>query len=126
MRDDRNGAIGDYPIEERELRARRYAQIDVVATLALVDLRGDGPVRMGIPSDVARASSQSLGRAWSLALYEHPAKPDGIIYPPRLNDETNLAIFDLSVAKLRVASNVVLIAAPGLAGVLDDFKVALA
>jgi len=46
---------------------------------------------MGVPSDVARASQQSLSRVWSVAFFEHPEKPDGIIYPSRLNAETNFS-----------------------------------
>jgi hypothetical protein len=126
LRDRRNGAVGDYPIAESDFRVLRFAEVEVAAALSLADLRGDGPVRMGIPSDVLRASSQSLGRAWSLALYQHPAQPDGIIYPSRLNDETNLAIYDRAVAKLRPVRNMPLIEAPGLAQVLDDLRVALA
>jgi RES domain len=62
LRDSRNGAVGDYPMDERELHIRRYVEIEIAAPLSLVDLRGDGAIRMGVPSDVARASSQRLGR----------------------------------------------------------------
>jgi hypothetical protein len=72
LRDSRNGAVGDFPMDERELHVRRYAEMDITAPLSLVDLRGDGAIRMGVPSDVARASSQRLGRAWSLAFPSAP------------------------------------------------------
>jgi hypothetical protein len=81
LRDLRNGAISDYPIEEAELHARNYAVIAVGDPLHLVDLRGNGPVKMGIPSDVIGASRQSLSRARSLALHEHPERPDGMSTP---------------------------------------------
>ena len=61
LRDSRNGAVGDYPMDERGLHIRRYAEIEITAPLSLVDLRGDGAIRMGVPSDVAGASSQRLG-----------------------------------------------------------------
>ena len=60
------------------------------------------------------------------AFHSHPEAPDGIVYPSRLNGETNLAIYDRAMAKLRVGRVVPLIDAPGLAGVLDDLNVALA
>jgi hypothetical protein len=123
--DSRNGVVGDYPMEERELHVRRYAEIEVTAALSLVDLRGDGAIRMGIPSDVARASRQSLGRAWSLAFHRHPSAPDGIVYPSRLNGQTNLAVYDRAVSKLRAASVCPLIAAADLPTVLDELLVAL-
>jgi RES domain len=125
LRDNRNGAVGDYPMDERELHVRRYAEIEIAAPLSLVDLRGDGAVRMGVPSDVARGSRQRLGRAWSLAFHQHPAAPDGIVYPSRLNGETNLAVYDRATPKLRVANVGPVIAAPDLPTVLDELMVAL-
>lgn len=125
LRDQRNGAIEDFPIEESELGAWRFAQIEVGEALKLVDLREDGAIRLGVPSDVAGAASQALSRAWSLAFYEHPDQPDGVIYPSRLNEETNLAIYDRAISKLSVAKVDDLITAPGLASALSDLGVSL-
>jgi hypothetical protein len=125
LRDERNGTVGDYPIDEAELRAWHYAEVEVTAPLVLIDLRGDGPIRMGIPTDVVRASTQTLSRMWSAAIHEHPEAPDGIIYPSRLNGETNLAIYDRGVGKLRSTHVAPLLSAAGLARVLDDFHIAL-
>lgn len=66
-----------------------------------------------------------MARAWSLAFHEHPQKPDGIIYPSRLNEETNLAIYGRAVGKLQSASSSPLVGAPNLAAVLDTLKIAL-
>jgi hypothetical protein len=125
LRDERNGTLGDYPLAEDELQHRLYAEINVARALTLVNLLGDAAIRMGVPSDVARASHQSLARAWSVAFYEHPEAPDGIIYPSRLNLETNLAIYDRAVTKLQSYNLIPLINAPGLAGVLDALAVAI-
>jgi hypothetical protein len=125
LRDKRNGAIGDYPLDEKELRARQFAVVEVITPLAMVDLRGDGGVRMGVPSDVSRASDQRLARAWSVEFHEHPARPDGIVYSSRLNGQTNLAVYDRAIPKLRVADTTPLMAAPELPEVLDDLLVAL-
>jgi len=125
LRDKRNGAVGDYPLDETELRARRFAAVEVVTPLAMVDLRGDGGVRMGVPSDVSRSSDQRLARAWSLAIHEHPAQPDGIVYSSRLNGQTNLAVYDRAIPKLRVAETAPLMSAPELPEILDELLVAL-
>jgi hypothetical protein len=125
LRDERNGRVGDFPLTEDELQHRLYAEINIARALTLVDLRGDAAIRMGVPSDVARASDQSLARPWSVAFYEHPERPDGIIYPSRLNLETNLAIYDRAVPKLEACDTIPLINAPGLATVLDDLAVAI-
>jgi hypothetical protein len=126
LRDQRDGTIGDLPMEESELHARHYAEIEVAVPLKLVDLREDGAIGMGVPTDVAKASGQALARAWSVAFHEHPARPDGIIYPSRLNGHTNLAVFDRAIVKLRLIRKMKLIAAPGLGKVLDDLKVSIA
>lgn len=47
LRDRRDGHIGDLPIEEKEIYARRYAEIETIADLSLVDLRDDHAIRMG-------------------------------------------------------------------------------
>ena len=125
LRDRREGLVDDLPIDEAELTQRRYAEIATTANLRLVDLRADNAVRMGVPTDVVRAQRQNLARRWSVAFYEHPSKPDGIIYPSRLNGATNLAIYDRSTAKLQPKRVVTLLGAPGLAQVLEDFRVAL-
>lgn len=125
LRDRRNGAIGDFPISERELLSRKYAEISAKRTLRLVDLKGNAGIRMGVPSDVGRASSQNLSRLWSVAFYEHPEKPDGVIYPSRLNGEINLAIYDRAVPELVLAKMTRLMDATELASVLNNLKVAL-
>jgi hypothetical protein len=126
LRDRRNGIVGDYVIGESELRSRRYVQIQPMSPVNLIDLRGDGCVRMGIPSDVPRSANHMLARRWSLAFYQHPLQPDGIIYPSRLNEDACVAIYDRAVSKLREVADTALIDAPGFARVLDDLLVAIA
>ncbi|TIX74108.1 MAG: RES domain-containing protein [Mesorhizobium sp.] len=81
---------------------------------------------MGVPTDVVRAQRQNLARRWSVAFHEHSSRPDGIIYPSRLNGATNLAIYDHSIAKLQPKRILALLGAPGLAQVLEDFRIGLA
>jgi hypothetical protein len=125
LRDRRDGVIGDLPIGERELHDRQFAEIGVVEPLVMVDLRDNGGIRMGVPSDVAKASRQTLSRAWSLAFHEHPRKPDGVIYPSRLNGDANLAVYDRAICKLTTRRQTKLIDAPGLASVLNDLQVGI-
>lgn len=125
LRDRREGIFDDLPVEEVELTRRRFAEIATTADLRLVDLRGDNAVRMGVPTDVVRAQRQNLARRWSLAFHEHPSQLDGIIYPSRLNGGTNLAIYDRAIPKLQAKRVLTLLGAPGLAQVLEDFRVGL-
>jgi hypothetical protein len=125
LRDQRDGMIDALPMEESELYSRQYATIETDATLRMVDLRDDKAILMGVPTDVAKASNQTLARAWSVAFHEHPEKPDGIIYPSRLNGHTNLAVYDRSIDKLKLNRAVPLIAAPGLASTINDLRVSI-
>ena len=126
LRDQHDGVVADFPIRESELRVRQYAEIEITRAISVVDLRANGAVRLGMPSDVVRGSRQGPARRWSLAFYCHPQAPDGIMYPSRLNGETNLAIYDRAVSKLAIAGTCALIDAPNLAEVLNDLGVALA
>lgn len=125
LRDRRDGLSGDLPIEEREIYARRYAEVQTVSDLSLVDLRDDHAIRMGVPTDVAKSTRQSLARSWALAFHEHQSLPDGIIYPSRLNGHTNIAVFARAVSKLAPVRVMPLISAPGLAAVITDLRVSL-
>jgi hypothetical protein len=123
LRDEKNGVVGDFPIAESELHTRQYAEIEIGGALNVVDLTDNGAVRMGMPSDVLGRSAQAAARYWTLAFYTHPAEPDGIMYPSRLNGETNLAIYDRGVSKLVVTDTCELINATGLPAVLNDLQV---
>lgn len=125
LRDQRDGVVGALPMREEELQTRRYADVEIAEPLRLIDLRENRAAAMGVPSDVHRSSSQTLGRAWSVAFHEHPSGPDGIIYPSRLNGHTNVAVYDRAIPKLRPARARRLLAVPELASVLEDLNVDL-
>jgi hypothetical protein len=100
VRDRGDGRLDDLPIGLGELKTWACAEIGVVTSLRLADLRGDGPLRMGIPSDVAHASDWRLAQVWSAALHAHNLEPDGLIYLSRFTGEPNLAVFDRALSKL--------------------------
>jgi hypothetical protein len=124
LRDLRDNAP-NLPIEESELHERNYAEVTVSTPLSLVDLCGDGALLMGVPTDVKGAARQTLSRLWAVAFHDHPQCPDGILYPSRLNEETNLAIFGRAVSKLVVSHVRPLMRCPELAGVLDELNISL-
>lgn len=125
LRDQRDGVVGNFAMAESEFHDRRFADIEVADALNLVDLRDECAIRMGVPTDVHRGSKQTLARLWSVAFHDHPELPDGIIYPSRLNGQTNLAIYDRAIPKLKVHRLRKLIAAPDLEKLLDDLAVEL-
>lgn len=104
LRDRGNGRLGDWLVEVAELESWSCAEIAVTAPLRLVELRGDAPARMGIPSDALRASSHGLGQRWSAALRSHDERPDGLIYSSRLNEDTNVVVYDRALPKLKATA----------------------
>jgi hypothetical protein len=56
LRDRGVGAGPSLPIELAELQELSCAEIETVAPLRLADFRGDGMLRMRIPTDAARAT----------------------------------------------------------------------
>jgi hypothetical protein len=68
LRDRGDGRLDDFPIEWSELEEWTCGQLRVKVPLNLVDLRGDGLIRMGIPSDVSRAISRTRPDMVSCAL----------------------------------------------------------
>ncbi len=126
LRDRGVGRTRAFPIEWAELEMWTCGELRIDAALRLVDLRGDGLVRMGIPTDVARASSQDLGRAWSRAFWSHDAKPDGIIYDSRLNGETNIGLYDRALTKVAATATPRLVDCRAeLASIINDFDLSI-
>ena len=125
LRDRRDGLVTDLILEERELELRLYAEIEVLAPLRLVDLRQNGAVAMGVPSDVHHGSRHTLARAWSVAFHAHAQIPDGILYPSRLNGQLNVALYDRAITKLRPVRTRRLIDVAELAPILKDLSIAL-
>jgi hypothetical protein len=94
-------------------------------SLRLVDLRDDGCLKLGAPTDAAHARNHSAGRALGRALYDDHDHVDGIWYRSRLTGGECFAIFDRAAAKLRVQRVQNLIDHPDLAVVLREHSVFL-
>jgi hypothetical protein len=126
LRDLRNGQIGDLPIPYAELDQLMCAEITTVRPLNLVDLRGDCPVKMGVPTDAVRASSHQLGQRWSLAFWLHKQRPHGILYRSRLNEEICLALYDVALPNVRVSTTRRFLEYRAeVAALIRDFKLAI-
>lgn len=123
IRDRGDGRTGPLLVGYAELAALGCVEIANVETLDLVDLYGAGGIKMGVPSDVARARDQYLSRQWSAAFHRH-ARIDGIHYASRLTGERNVAIYDRALDKLEVVSVGPLTTQSLLLGaVLDEYTV---
>jgi hypothetical protein len=93
--------------------------------LNLVDLRDDGCLKLGAPTDAAHARNHSAGRTLGRALYDEHDHVDGIWYHSRLTGGECFAIFDRAIAKLIVTCSHDLIDHPDLSTALRQHCVFL-
>ena len=65
-----------------EIESRSLAVIGTGRTTSLVDLRGDGLQKLGLDAAIFTGPYEICGR-WADALFQHPERPDGILYRSR-------------------------------------------
>lgn len=90
-------------IPRSEVEARIVVSILSRRSLSLLDLRGDGPIRIGAPTAVAHDANHAAGRALSSAVYELVSEADGFLYRSRFTEHNCVAIFDRSFESLAVS-----------------------
>lgn len=126
IRDGRDGIGSSAPVHFAEIKGRCAVQVEVSRSLTLVDLTGHNPINMGVPSDVLRWSKHHLGRRWSAFFHRHPDRPDGIIYPSRLDGRINVAVYNRAVTALApVEQRPLLEWDSALADALDELEVVI-
>ena len=126
LRDRGEGRVDPVPIPYAELAEYTCATIAIIEELRLIDLCGDGALRMGVPTDVVGAKDQTLSRVWSKTFHDHPDIVDGILYPSRLNEERNIALYARALPKLKPIETPALIdCRDDLAGIIRDLELAI-
>lgn len=100
LRDQGEGLVHPVPIPYVELEAFVRAEIEIGQELRLLDLCGDGGLRMSVPSDVVGAKNQTLARLWSKAFHEHPTQRGLMGFCIRL-DSTNSGTLPCTLALCR-------------------------
>jgi len=77
-----------------EIEARGLSILATTADIDLVDLTGPGLSKLGLDARILSGPYDVCG-AWADALYDHPAKPGGILYPSRFDpSQVCVAFFD--------------------------------
>jgi len=123
LRDRADARTGAVLISYSEFEAYTCAEIIVASELRLVDLTGDVPLKMGVPSDVVGARDQTLAQQWSAAFHAHPDGVDGVYYPSRLNEERNIALYDRALPKITAGPTPRLLdLRDPLAALINDFE----
>lgn len=125
IRDTGVGTSGTaIPISKSYMQSWSVAEVSCASPLRLLDLRADGCLQNKIPTDAVRAKSHLLGQLWAYAMLEHPDQPDGIMFSSRLNEDTNVAVFDRAMAKMTAVSHRPLFDYRSeLAGILTKYRV---
>ncbi len=114
-------------IHLKEITERSWARISTApgATLRVLDLREDGCVRLGAPTDAVRARNHAAGRALGRAIQEEHGDVDGFLFSSRLTGADVYAIFDRAVGKLQVEEMGNLADHPDLPAVFTRFEIGL-
>ena len=93
--------------------------------LNLVDLRGDGPIRIGAPPDVVHDSNHLEGRSLSADVHAHLPYADGFLYHSRFTGDLCCAIFDRAFDKLDTLAVSPLTQHADFWGALSDYGITL-
>jgi hypothetical protein len=85
--------------------AKASTTIEVTGALRVVRLYGPALAKVGCTAQVTHgALPYHLPQAWSKAIHDHPAQPDGIAYRSRHDDnQICYAIFERALSKVAVA-----------------------
>jgi hypothetical protein len=116
-------------IAQAALAQRSLARIEADRALRLVDLTGVGLARIGADERL-NAGAHDAARRWSRALWDHPDRPDGVLYRARHDpSRTCAALYDRAAETLRTTPLGRLddhSLAPTVAAILDAYGFALA
>jgi hypothetical protein len=89
--------VGSTAISELFVESKACATYTLTSAIRAIRLRGYGLAPIGATASVCSCPGPpyTLPQAWSAALYNHPEKPNAILYGSRHDDEALcLAIFD--------------------------------
>ena len=86
----------------REITGQAWARVATKPgmTLTLLDLRRDGCVRIGAPTDTVNARNHAEGRAFGRAIHADYPDIDGLLYASRLTGADVYAVFGHGIDKL--------------------------
>lgn len=106
------------------ITSRRVVSFQSQQDLNLVDLRVDGPIRIGAPPDVVHDSNHHEGRSLSEDVHAH-TQADGFLYHSRFTRDLCCAIFARAFGKLNTLAVRSLTRHAGLWTALNDYNIYL-
>ena len=108
-----------------EAESRLVVSIRSTETLGLIDLRGDGPVRIGAPSAVVHDGNHAAGRALSAAVHAGVREADGFLFSSRFTGDACVAVFERAFGKLAAFDIDELVYHGEFLDELEDYDIAL-
>lgn len=115
----------DRRISLEALKAHVWSVISSARELSLIDLRGDGCVQVGAPTDVVNARNHAAGRAFASDIHRAHEKIDGLVFPSRLTGGDIYAIFSRAIGDLHATETVSVIDHPELEAVFERYDIAI-
>ena len=111
-------------LSQSVITSRRVVSFQSQQDLNLVDLRGDGPIRIGAPPDVVHDSNHHEGRSLSEDVHAH-TQADGFLYHSRFTGDLCCAIFARAFGKLNTLAVRPLTRHAGFWTALNDYHIYL-
>ena len=108
-----------------EVEARLVVSIRSSGPLALIDLRGDGPIRIGAPSAAAHDGNHAAGRALSAAVHATVPEAEGFVFASRFTGHACVAVFGRAFGKLTALGIADLAGHADFLDALDDYGITL-
>ena len=108
-----------------EVESRLVVSIRSTEPLGLIDLRGDGPVRIGAPSAVVHDGNHAAGRTLSSGVHAGLPEADGFLFSSRFTGDACVAVFERAFGKLTTFDIDELVRHAGFLDVLDDYDIVL-
>lgn len=83
-----------------DLESRHVVEIRSVGALNLVDLSGDGPIRIAAPTAVTHDANHAAARVLSSVVYRTIREADGFAFRSRFTSDWCVAVFDRALDRL--------------------------
>lgn len=108
-----------------DVDARMLVSLCSTEPLRLVDLREDGPIRIGAPTAVVHDANHAAGRAFSTAIFHSVREAEGVLYQSRFTGDVCVAIFDKATHKLEFRGDMSLVRSAAFLQALSDYEITL-
>lgn len=112
-------------LPKSEIIKRCVTSIRSIESLELLDIRGDGLVKISAPPAVSHDTSHAAGRSLSTVIHENFKEIDGFLYNSRLNDDTCIAIYCWSFQKIESLEQFPFITYAGFDNMLKEYDIEL-